>query len=585
MKDRERQAERQGRHREVASGGSRKRNPRADEQKRRRRLPSRGEVAYEAKPKIQGPEVDDAACGEGSRSYLGRPPAPSGREGNRSERRSATAAGGREESAEAVVPGAKPAAGAQPPYDAGSIYSGKGRTSKSKETSSGTSRPPKNPKRGRRHSAASRQLSLGVNSEHLMEEIVSRANIARAWSQVKANRGAPGIDGVTIEAFAEAMHERWSAVETALLGGRYAPSPVRKATIPKRDGSERVLGIPTVLDRVIQQAVLQVLTPLFDPRFSDSSFGYRLHRSAQGAVRKVKQHVKAGYGIAVDIDLEKFFDRVQHDVLMARVARQVKDRRVLQLIGRFLRAGLMLGGVVEPRTQGTPQGGPLSPLLSNILLDDFDQELERRGLPFARYADDIMVLVRSLAAGRRVMKSLTEWLGRELKLTVNPKKSKVAPIGRCRFLSFTFRGGHVVLAEGVLEEMKHRVRELTRRNRGISFERRLRELNAYLRGWMGYFGLSETKRIWTPIDGWIRRRLRACLWKQWKKKRTRVRNLLALGAPRGFALATGSSSKGPWVLSKTLATHDALSNEWFDAQGLVRLRYHWGSLAPLRRTA
>jgi RNA-directed DNA polymerase len=429
------------------------------------------------------------------------------------------------------------------------------------------------------------QLTLGLQQHDLMEEITARANVLKAWKRVKANGGAAGIDGITIADFPAYAKDHWPRVRRALLDGTYEPQPVRRHAIPKKDGSMRNLGIPTVLDRVIQQAVLQVLTPLFDPGFSESSFGFRPGRSAHGAVKQVKRYVKQGYRVAVDLDLAKFFDRVQHDVLMVRVARKVCDRRVLKLIGRYLRAGVMVEGVVLATMEGTPQGGPLSPLLANILLDDFDKELERRGLRFARYADDLVVLVRSGRAGKRVMASITDWLGRQLRLAVNATKSKVALIDRCKFLGFAFDGAKVRLPAEALTEMKRRVRELTGRSRGISWERRLGELNRYLRGWINYFGLSETKRIWTPLDEWVRRRLRMCLWKQWRHPRTRVQHLLALGTPRLVALQTGSSRKGYWRLSKTLAAHTGMTNKWFDDQGLVRLRYRWGELAPLRRTA
>jgi RNA-directed DNA polymerase len=433
--------------------------------------------------------------------------------------------------------------------------------------------------------ARTAQLSLGLPTDDLMEQIVAPSNIKRAWQRVCSNRGAAGVDGITVEQFAASTRELWPTIRRQLLDGTYQPKPVRRKAIPKPDGSSRMLGIPTVLDRLIQQAVLQVLSPMFDPSFSESSFGYRPGRSAHGAVKQVERHIGRGHRIAVDMDLSKFFDRVQHDVLMTRVARRVRDRRVLGLIGRYLRADVMVDGILQPVEIGTPQGGPLSPLLANILLDDLDKELERRGLCFARYADDFVILVRSEAAGWRVKASVTRWLWRWLKLEVNETKSKVAAVTKCTFLGFTFAHGTIRLPATVLARFKARVVELTGRSSGISWERRLRELNAYLRGWMNYFGLCATKRLWSPLDEWIRRRLRMCLWKQWRHVRTRIRNLLALGTPRAAALQTGTSRKGYWRLSKTLATHAGLTNEWFDQQGLIRLRYVWGDLAPLRRTA
>jgi RNA-directed DNA polymerase len=428
--------------------------------------------------------------------------------------------------------------------------------------------------------------ALRMSHDDLMEQIVDAANMERAWKQVKANRGAAGIDGITVAQFPDFVRPRWKAVCQSLLDGTYRPQPVRRKVIPKPDGSgERMLGIPTVLDRVIQQAVLQVLTPIFDPDFSASSFGFRPRRSAHGALKQVKRYVQAGYRMAVDMDLSKFFDRVQHDVLMARVARKIRDRRVLRLIGRFLRAGVMADGLVQTTEEGTPQGGPLSPLLANILLDDFDKELERRGLRFARYADDFIILVRSRRAGEDVKASVTRWLIRRLKLVVNEQKSQVAPVHQCRFLGFTFAGNRLRLTEKTLKRFKQRIRELTGRSRGVSMERRLQELNAYLRGWIHYFGLADTKMIFSDLDHWIRRRLRMCYWKQWKRPRTRIRNLLALGTPRDHAVATGASRKGYWRLSKTLATHTGMDKKWFLRLGLVFVRYAWGKLAPLRRTA
>jgi RNA-directed DNA polymerase len=434
-------------------------------------------------------------------------------------------------------------------------------------------------------SARSEQLSLGFVADNLMEQIVSADNIKRAWQRVRSNRGAAGVDGVTVTAFAEHVREVWPTVRRQLLDGTYGPQPVRRKAIPKPDGTQRMLGIPTVLDRVIQQAVLQVLTPLFDGDFSPSSFGYRPGRSAHGAVKLVQRQFKQGYQYVVDLDIAKFFDRVHHDVLMARVSRKVHDKRVLGLIGRYLRAGVMVEGVLHPVEMGTPQGGPLSPLLANILLDDLDKELERRGLCFARYADDLVIVVRSRAAGVRVKASVTRWLRRHLRLEVNETKSQVTTASRCTFLGFAFFGKAIRLPPKVLVRFQRRVRELTGRSRGISWERRLEELNAYLRGWVNYFGLCMTKRLWSPLDEWVRRRLRMCLWKQWRTPRHRARRLLALGTPRRTALQTASSGKGYWRLSKTLATHTGLTNEWFDHQGLVRLRYVWGDLAPLRRTA
>jgi RNA-directed DNA polymerase len=431
-------------------------------------------------------------------------------------------------------------------------------------------------------SAPGAQPTLGRPHSRLMERIVSSANLTAAWKKVKANRGAPGIDGMKVEELASFWEAHGKRIRASLLDGTYEPSPVRRKVIPKSDGGERLLGIPTVLDRLVQQAALQVLGPMFDPGFSESSFGFRPGRSAHGALKQVKRYVQQGYGVAIDMDLSKFFDRVQHDVLMHRVARKVDDRRVLKLIGRYLRAGVRIDDYDEPTEIGTPQGGPLSPLLANVLLDDLDKELEGRGLRFARYADDFIILVRTWRAARRVKASITRWIERRLKLVINEQKSQVAKVERCSFLGFLCRRGKIWFAPKALVKFKGRTRELTGRSRGISMERRLEELNRYLRGWINYFGLVDIHKVLETFDAWIRRRLRACYWKQWKRPKTRIRNLMALGAPRAFAITTGVSRKGPWRLSKTLGTHAALNKKWFQTLGLVSLKDEWERLAPRR---
>jgi RNA-directed DNA polymerase len=350
---------------------------------------------------------------------------------------------------------------------------------------------------------------------------------------------------------------------------------VRRVMIPKPGGGERALGIPTVVDRVIQQAIAQVMTPIFDPQFSESSFGFRPKRSAHGAVKQVQAYVKAGYRIAVDLDLKKFFDNVQHDILMARVARRVGDKRLLALIGRYLRAGVMIGERFEPSELGTPQGGPLSPLLANILLDDLDRELEQRRHRFARYADDLLVLVKSERAGQRVKASLTAYLDRRLKLPVNEHKSRVAPIDECVFLGFTFHQGKLRWSEAAFEDFKHHVRGLTGRSWGVSMRYRFEKLAQYVRGWMGYFGISDYYRPIPGLDEWLRRRARMCYWKQWRWCRTKVGNLLALGTSKRAAILTAISSKSYWHLSRTLATQTGMTNDWLKAQGLVSVREFW----------
>ncbi len=429
--------------------------------------------------------------------------------------------------------------------------------------------------------------ALGDPQQGLMELIVDQDNMDRAWRQVRANRGAAGPDGMTIAEFPDWGREHWPMVRQQLLDGTYRPQPVRRVTIPKPDGGERMLGSPTVLDRVIQQAVGQVLTPIFDPEFSESSFGFRPNRSAHGAIKQVQQTIRQGNRYVVDVDLSKFFDRVQHDVLMSRVARKVRDKRALKLIGRYLRAGVMVDGVKQPTSVGTPQGGPLSPLLSNILLDDLDQELERRRLPFARYADDFVILVRSPYAARKVMASVSRFVTRKLKLVVNAQKSAIRRADGVEFLGFIFRTrrADVRVSAKNFDRLKARVREITSRNRGVSFDRMIGELSRFLRGWMGYFGLASTKNVFSQLDGWIRRRVRMYLWKQWRLPRTRIRNLLRLGVRGEQAITHGASRKGYWRLSKTLGGHVGMTKQWLRAQGLVFLRYLWGDLAPLRRTA
>jgi RNA-directed DNA polymerase len=444
-----------------------------------------------------------------------------------------------------------------------------------------------------------RGLTPPALHEDLMARVVDPANLQRAWKRVKANRGAPGADGMTVADFPAFAREHWSTVRQALLDGSYhrfawsetgrrygarrgrardgapQPQPVRRVTIPKPSGGERLLGIPTVTDRVIQQAIGQVLTPLFDPEFSASSFGFRPGRCAHGALRQVQRHIGEGYRVAVDLDLEKFFDKVDHDVLMARVARRVRDRTLLGLIGRFLRAGVLVGQSIQPTELGTPQGGPLSPLLANILLDDLDKELERRGHRFARYADDLLILVRSERAGERVKASITRFLTTRLKLVVNESKSRVVKTNAVEFLGFTFRGTKLRWRDQAFADFKHNVRKLTGRSWGVSMAYRLDKLARYVRGWMGYFGISDYYRPIPEIDHWLRRRLRMCYWKQWRRVRTKVRNLLALGTGKRQAILTALSSKSYWHLSRTLATQTGMTNDWLERQGLVSVRALW----------
>lgn len=424
-----------------------------------------------------------------------------------------------------------------------------------------------------------RNLENPALSEDLMERVLSRGNVKRAWQQVKRNHGAPGVDGMTIEEFPTYAHLHWQEIRQALRDGRYQPSPVRRVEIPKPKGGMRMLGIPTVIDRVIQQAIAQALEPIFDPEFSESSFGFRPKRSAHQAVKQVRAYIDEGYSIAVEVDLKKFFDEVNHDVLMNRVARKVRDKSVLRLIGKYLRAGVMVNKEVEPTHKGVPQGGNLSPLLSNVVLDDLDKELERRGHKFARYADDFVILVKSPRAGERVKASISRFLEKKLKLKVNNDKSKVGKAKKCEFLGFTFPGKSIRWTESALNDFKHQIRKLTGRSNGVSIEQRIDALNRYITGWMNYFGLSK---YYTPIpilDNWLRRRLRMCLWKQWRYVKTKVRELRKLGTFLKSAILTALSRKGPWHLARTLATQTGMTNEWFrDVLGLVSIRSIWISV-------
>jgi RNA-directed DNA polymerase len=345
--------------------------------------------------------------------------------------------------------------------------------------------------------------------------------------------------------------------------------------IPKSTGGTRPLGIPAVVDRVIQQAIYQVMMPVFDPDFSEFSYGFRTGRSAHDAVRKVREYIQQGYRIAVDMDLSKFFDRVDHDVLMHRVARKIRDKRVLRLIGKYLRAGVMVKGRLQESREGVPQGGPLSPLLANILLDDLDKELEKRGHKFARYADDFVILVKTERAGLRVKESVTRFLKRKLKLEVNQDKSQVSSTDQTNFLGFTFKGTKIRWSDKAFREFKRRVKRLTGRSWFVSMEYRYKKLSQYIRGWMNYFGISEYYRPIPEIDQWLRRRLRMCYWKRWRYTRTKVRNLRKLGTSLKIAIDVGLSRKGPWRLARTLATQTGMTNQWLKDQGLLSVKELW----------
>ena len=421
---------------------------------------------------------------------------------------------------------------------------------------------------------AKRKAESPAIGERLMEEVCEQDNCKRALARVRANKGSPGVDGISVHDLPGHLQQHWPAIREQLLSGTYTPQPVRRVEIPKPDGGVRKLGIPTVLDRFIQQAVMQVLQNRWDRTFSPYSYGFRPGRSAHQAVEQAQQYIAAGYRFVVDLDLEKFFDRVNHDRLMAKIAERIRDKRLLKLIRSFLQAGVMEDGLVSPVDEGTPQGGPLSPLLSNIVLDEFDQELERRKLRFARYADDCNVYVRSRRAGERVMNSVKRFITTKLKLKVNEQKSAVARPWARKFLGFSFtreRTPKRRIAPKAVLRFKERTRELTRRTRGVSMERMAEELARYLRGWIGYFGNCETPSVLQSLEEWTRRRLRSALWKQWKRGRTRFAELQKRGVDANLAAQTAGSAHGPWHLAKSPALNIALPNAYFASLGIPSL--------------
>ena len=408
---------------------------------------------------------------------------------------------------------------------------------------------------------------------HLMEKVCERENLERAWQRVRGNKGAPGVDGMTIDDAKSYLREHWPDIRSQLLAGAYRPQPVKRVEIPKPDGGVRKLGVPCVVDRLVQQALLQVLQKRWDPTFSEHSYGFRPGRSAHQAVAQAQRYVAEGYSIVVDLDLEKFFDRVNHDGLMARVAARIADKRVLKLIRAFLNAGVMEDGLVRPVDEGTPQGGPLSPLLSNLVLDDLDKELARRGLRFCRYADDCNIYVRSRRAGERVMASVSKFLTLRLKLKVNETKSAVARPEERKFLGFSISndGSERRIAPKALDKFKARIRDMTCRTRGKSLPQVVDELKPYLMGWRSYFDFCQTPRVLTNLEAWTRRRLRMYLWRQWQNGHNRFKELRRRGVPKFLAAVAAGSPTGFWRMSGHPAVQMALRNHAFDALGLPRL--------------
>ena len=416
--------------------------------------------------------------------------------------------------------------------------------------------------------------------EGLWEEVFSRENLYRALQRVESRKGAPGVDGMTVVELRPWLKDHWVGVRAALDAGTYKPQPVRRVTIPKPGGGKRELGVPTVLDRLIQQALAQALTPIFDPHFSERSYGYRPSRSAQQAVRRARGYVTAGEDWVVDIDLDRFFDRVQHDALMARVARRVADKRVLKLIRRYVAAGVMVEGVKQPTEEGTPQGSPLSPLLSNIMLDDLDRELERRGHHFVRYADDIRIHVKSERAGQRVLAGVTEFINKRLKLRVNKEKSSVKQAIQAVLLGFGFYlgpGGKVGIrvSPKALVRLRWRMRKLTARHWRIAMPERIERLNRYIGGWCSYFGLAETSGTFKDLDGWLRRRLRQVRWAEWKQAPARRRNLIRLGITPREARSFAGTTRGPWPISASYPLQAALPNRYWTELGLHGFGVRW----------
>ncbi|TXK74008.1 group II intron reverse transcriptase/maturase [Paenibacillus sp. N3.4] len=416
----------------------------------------------------------------------------------------------------------------------------------------------------------------------MLEQVLSRENLLTAMKRVESNKGSHGVDGMSVKSLREYIKQNWHTMRKALEEGTYQPSPVRRVEIPKPNGDGvRLLGIPTVTDRLLQQAIAQVLTPLFDPQFSEHSYGFRPNRRGHDAVKKAREYMTKGYRFVVDLDLAKFFDRVNHDRLMMKLAEKIEDKGVLRLIRKYLQSGVMMNGLIQPTVEGAPQGGPLSPLLSNIVLDELDRELEKRGHYFVRYADDCNIYVKTRKAGERVKASVTEFIETKLKLKVNQAKSAVDRPWKRKFLGFSFsvdKKPKVRVAKQSLQKAKAKIREITSRKKPMKMEERVKELNQYLVGWCGYFALADTPSIFQELDAWIRRRLRMCLWKQWKKPKTKVKRLLSLGVPKDKAFEWGNTRKGYWRIAGSPILHRTLDNQYWKSNGVKSLMDRYNSL-------
>lgn len=417
-------------------------------------------------------------------------------------------------------------------------------------------------------SAASSKESSGAFSDNLMEKILSRDNMFDALERVERNKGTCGVDEMKVDELRPFLKQNWNFVKESILKGKYRPRAVKRVEIPKPDGGVRILGIPTVLDRLIQQAIAQTLTGVFDANFSLNSFGFRPNKSAHQAVLKAKEYINEGYKYTVDIDLEKFFDKVNHDILMHRISKRVKDKRVLRLIRFYLKSGIMLKGVRIKSDEGTPQGGPLSPLLANIVLDDLDKELEERGHKFCRYADDINIFVKTKRAGQRVMKSITNFLEIRLRLKVNKEKSAVDRPSKRKFLGFTFykasKGYDIRIHDKSVKRFKDKIKYVTSRSYSISIDERIRKLNQITTGWVNYYHIARAKGIMQKLDEWTRRRLRMCIWKQWKKPKTKIKNLISFGIQKCKAYEWGNTRKGYWRIANSPILSRTLTNKYFD---------------------